>query len=295
MEFPLVKPFQIHTPSSILVVGPSGCGKTVFTKKLLEDNLDLFETPPKSIHYCYGAWQPKFADMPFQFHEGIPELEELDAWFPKGQGILVLDDLMDEGSHDKRVLDLFTKLSHHRDITVLYLCQDMFPAGKYAKSISRNAHHVIAFKNPRDQLGVRNLLLQSFPTCWKECLETYQGCTQEPFGYMWLDLHPASGDEERVLSHVLKDQGWTRSYQKGQGLGTPWTVAKTAEWLTRKLIPSTQHVFDRFWSGDIAKKAFAGKAGIFTKKFWAHPKKGTRIRLVKNPKTGKYENVYEEP
>ena len=66
--------------------------------------------------------------MPFDFHEGIPELEELDAWFLKGQGILVLDDLMDEGSGDKRVLDLFTKHSHHRDITVLYLCQDMFPA-----------------------------------------------------------------------------------------------------------------------------------------------------------------------
>jgi len=141
MEFPLVKPFQLHTPSSILIVGPSGCGKTVFTQNLLENNLDLFETQPKSIHYCYGAWQPKFEQMKFvKFHEGIPELEELDLWFPKGQGILVLDDLMDEGSGDKRVLDLFTKHSHHRDITVLYLCQDMFPVGKYAKSISRNAH-----------------------------------------------------------------------------------------------------------------------------------------------------------
>ena len=287
MEFPLVKPFQIHTPSSILIVGPSGCGKTVFTQKLLEDNLDLFQSYPNSIHYCYGAWQPKFEQMKFHFHEGIPELEELDAWFPKGQGILVMDDLMDEGSHDKRVLDLFTKHSHHRDITVLYLCQDMFPAGKYAKSISRNAHYVVAFKNPREQLGVRNLLLQSFPTCWKECLDTYQGCTQEPFGYMTLDLHPASGDEERVLSHVLKDQGWTRSYQKGQGLMTPWKVAKKAEWLVKKFIPSTRHVFDHFWSGDIAKSAFAGKSGIFTKKFWTHPKKGTIIRTIKNPKTGK--------
>ena len=119
MEFPLVKPFQVHTPSSILVVGPSGCGKTVFTQKLLENNLDLFETPPKAIHYCYGAWQPKFAEMSFQFHEGIPELEELDAWFPKGQGILVLDDLMDEGSHDKRVLDLFTNI---RIIAILPCC-----------------------------------------------------------------------------------------------------------------------------------------------------------------------------
>ena len=89
----------------------------------------------------------------------------------------MLDDLMDEGSGDKNILDLFTKHSHHRNITVIYLCQDMFPMGKYAKSISRNAHYVVAFKNPRDQLGVRNLLLQSFPTQWKEVLEVLRRVT----------------------------------------------------------------------------------------------------------------------
>lgn len=73
--------------------------------------------------------------------------------------------------------------------------------------------------------------------------------------YMMMDLHPASNDEERLLSHILKDQGWTKTYQKGSG-PNPLTVAKWAEKLTKKAIPSTKHVFDRFWSGDIAKKAF---------------------------------------
>ena len=147
------KPFRFHTPSSILVVGPSGCGKTVFTEKLLLENPELFESPPTQVHYCYGAWQDRFRGMQDQgvvFHEGIPDHEALVQWFPQGQGVLVLDDLMDEGSHDKRVLDLFTKHSHHQGVTVLYLCQDMFPVGRYAKSISRNAHYIVAFKNPRD-------------------------------------------------------------------------------------------------------------------------------------------------
>ena len=125
-----------------------------------------------------------------------------------------LDDLMDEGSHDKRVLDLFTKHSHHQGVTVLYLCQDMFPVGRYAKSISRNAHYIVAFKNPRDQLGVRNVMLQSFPTTWKDTLETFHQATTRPYGYLMLDLHPASSDQQRVLSHLLKDEGWTRTYQK---------------------------------------------------------------------------------
>ena len=109
---------------------------------------ELFVKPPAKIHYCYGAWQDGFRDMEdagIHFHEGVPTTFHLRKWFPKG-GLLVLDDLMVEGSEDKEFLDLFTKHSHHQNITVLYLCQDMFPPGKYAKSISRNAHYVKAFK-----------------------------------------------------------------------------------------------------------------------------------------------------
>jgi len=43
------------------------------------------------------------------------------------------------------------------------------------------------------------------------------------------------------------------------------------------------------------KNAFTGPTGVTSKKFWTRPKKGTVMRLVKNPKTGKYENVYVEP
>ena len=73
-----------------------------------------------------------------KFQDGIPDSELLPKWFQEG-GLLVLDDLM-EGGNDKRVLDLFTKDSHHQNITIMYLCQGMFPPGKYSKSISRNAH-----------------------------------------------------------------------------------------------------------------------------------------------------------
>ena len=84
--------------------------------------------------------------------------------------------------------------------------------------------------------------------------------------------------------------------QKGTGvLDKPLDAIKFAETLTKKMIPSTKPVFDRYWKGDIAKNAFTGPTGVTSKKFWTHPKKGTVMRLVKNPKTGKYENVYEEP
>lgn len=148
------KAFPFRTSIRLLIAGPSGCGKTLFTAQLLLDNVDLFDKELKSIHYCYGSWQKGFErhqKQGIKFHEGIPEKESLPKWFPEG-GVLVLDDLRD---------------SHLQGITVLYLCQDLFPDGKFAKTMSRNAHCIVTFKNPRDELGIRNLLLQSFPTRWQ--------------------------------------------------------------------------------------------------------------------------------
>ena len=130
--------------------------KPCLRKKLLLENKDLFETLPTQVHYCYGVWQDRFQPMQdrgVMFHEGIPDHSALVQWFPPGgKGVMVLDDLMDEGSHDKRVLDLFTKHSHHQNVTVIYLCQDMFPVGKYAKSISRNAHCIVGSNSPARSL-----------------------------------------------------------------------------------------------------------------------------------------------
>ena len=71
-----------------------------------------------------------------QFDKGVPITFHLQKWFLKG-GLLMLGYLMAEGGEDKELLDLFTKHSHHQKITVLCLCQDMFPPGKYAKTLVR--------------------------------------------------------------------------------------------------------------------------------------------------------------
>ena len=48
----------------------------------------------------------------------------------------------------------FSSSKYYRDI--LASRHVNFPPGKYTKSISRTAHCIIAFKNPRDQLGMNN-------------------------------------------------------------------------------------------------------------------------------------------
>ena len=199
---------MIRHPSSVIVAAPSGSGKTVLVERLLREK-KVFQTPPKKIVYAYDRWQPRFERMKqdgIQFFQGIPDTAKLSKWFPKG-GVLVLDDLMTEGGQDKRVLDLFTKDSHHRNITVLFLTQDLFPPGKFAKTINRNAHYIIAFKNPRDKTGIRNILMQMYPERWRRILEVYNRITSRPFGYLFLDVHPASDDRFRLWSHLTRAEG----------------------------------------------------------------------------------------
>ena len=129
---------------------------------------NVFQVKPKTVVYAYDRWQPRFDRMQkkdrIRFHRGLPEPSHFTKWFgPTREGVLVLDDLIEEGRQDKRVLDLFTKYSYHGNITVLYLTQDLFPHGKFSKTINRDAHYFVPFKNPRDQTGTRTILLQAFP------------------------------------------------------------------------------------------------------------------------------------
>ena len=64
---------MFRAPCNILVVGPTSSGKTVFTRRLITYKDEMFDPPPKTVHYCYGAWQPAFERMRnVHFHEGLP-------------------------------------------------------------------------------------------------------------------------------------------------------------------------------------------------------------------------------
>ena len=108
-----------------MVVGPSSCGKTVFVEKLMRERSRLFTPPYNPVVYCYGTNHPTTfermkKEQGIHFHERIPDTQLLGKWYKKSKGgILVLDDLMHEGSDDHRVLDLFIRESHHRGIKVV--------------------------------------------------------------------------------------------------------------------------------------------------------------------------------
>ena len=70
--------------------------------------------------------------------------------------LFILDDLMRESSSDV-ILDLFTKGSHHKNISVIFITQNVFHKGKVLRDISLNrkylANTASRASNQRRRLG----------------------------------------------------------------------------------------------------------------------------------------------
>ena len=154
---------RFKVPSNFYISGQSQCGKSYLVRRLLYHLNELFHPVPSKVIYCYGEYQKEFDELRgVEFIEGFPQdLNQLTQGHD--QTLLVLDDLMSECSKDQRVSDLFTRGSHHKGISVLYLTQNLFPPGKLSRTISLNSHYFIIFKNPRDSLGIATLAKQMFP------------------------------------------------------------------------------------------------------------------------------------
>ena len=61
------------------------------------------------------------------------------------------------------VANIFTNGSHHRNISVAFLVQNLFHKNKHIRTISLNAHYMVLFKNPRGASQFASLARQMYP------------------------------------------------------------------------------------------------------------------------------------
>lgn len=200
-SFTSMNPMWKH-PFTAIVSGPTGCGKTVFTFKFISEAINMISPPPEKIVYCYGEYQPIFNEYPnVIFNEGLPDIAMFDG---KERTLLILDDLMTETNDS--VSNIFTKVSHHRNVSVLYLTQNLFYKSKQNRTMSLNAHYIVLFKNPRDAVQVATLARQMYPGQSKFLVEAFKDATEKPFGYLLLDLKPDTDEKYRVRTCIFPDE-----------------------------------------------------------------------------------------
>ena len=192
-------------PTTIQVSGPTGSGKTRFVLRLLEDR--LLRPSPSRIVWVYSEWQPDYEKVKALFPEtefvrGYSE-ELYDTFDPGENNLLVIDDQMSEASDSKSLAKLFTKGSHHRNLTVIYLVQNMFDQGKSSRTVSLNSHYNVVFRNLRDQTQFRTMASQMMPRNTEWLMDAFNDATSEPYGYMVIDNHPRAVPRLRFRTHIF--------------------------------------------------------------------------------------------
>ena len=113
---------------------------------------------------------------------------------------------MSESGNDKRITNLFTKGSHHRNLSVILLLQNLFYNGKEIWNISLNTHYIVLFKNPQDNTVINSLAKQMYPGKVKFLQEVFRDATMLPYHYLFLDLKPYTDDKYRVRTCIMSDE-----------------------------------------------------------------------------------------
>jgi hypothetical protein len=209
MAFPTVK-FKDNT--TIVCTGATNSGKTFLIKRLLLQQKDMFETPLDKIVYCYTVHQPIFDEMSVQipnitFHQGFPEVQHLlDICESCNHCAIIFDDMDSEVLQSEDHKNVFTRFCHHKGLTAILLCQNLFTQAKYAKTVFLNTHYFILLKSLRDSQQIICLSRQVFGAGDKSIYRSYQDCIKNKWGYLLVDLYPSSEDAYRLRTNIFPDE-----------------------------------------------------------------------------------------
>ncbi len=189
-------------PFTSIIAGPTSCGKTYFLKKFVQ-NLDaMVDTRIDKVLWFYSSWQIGYQEFEdeVEFIHGLPNLEDFNDQSSK---LVILDDWMKEGQNS--VVDLFTKGSHHFNISVFFVTQNIFYKGRYQRDINLNCQYLILFKNPRDKAQIAHLARQLHPENPKFIQNAYNDATSEAHGYIVFDFKQGTSESFRIRTRIFPD------------------------------------------------------------------------------------------
>lgn len=161
--------------------------------------------PPEEIIYNYAIWQPIYDKLQgkVKFSEGISNIDEIQK--DMKPRLWILDDQLYAAQDSQEIVETFTRYSHHLNISIVLLTQNLFSQGKHFRTISLNTQYMFILKSTRDTSVITTLGRQMFPSDSKFLIESYKDATSKPFGYLFIDLKASSDDKYRLRSNIFSD------------------------------------------------------------------------------------------
>ena len=180
----------------------------------LETSVDLYVSNARfdRIILYYGKWQSGYRDLgkDIEFREGLPQNND---WVtdPKPK-LIIIDDLMRESSSGGVIVNLYTKGSHHNNLSVIFITQNIFHQTKGQRGISLNAQYIFIFRNLRDRAHICHLARQVYPENPRFLEEVYWVATPQPYGYLLLDLKQDTPDNCRFHTCIFPEDEYQYVY-----------------------------------------------------------------------------------
>lgn len=189
---------KLQHPFTLIVAGPSSCGKSTFVIRLLQCREQLCDTVYDNIVWCHSENNAPHHLKDVSFVKGVPNFDN-----PKHvPTLIVLDDLMDS-AYSTKVSELFTKGSHHRNISLVLITQNLFHQSQSSRDISLNSKYIVVFKNPRDKAQIVHLARQVYPENISSFHKTYLEVCKDPHSYLFLDLTQSINDLLRFRTKIF--------------------------------------------------------------------------------------------
>ena len=103
--------------------------------------------------------------------------------------LLVIDDLL--LSNNKDVVEMFILGSHHKQISLYYLSQNLFPDCSLFRTMSNNTHYFVIFNDKRNATQIHRLAHQIFiGEDTHRIKNAYKRIQQQQWGFMILTFFP---------------------------------------------------------------------------------------------------------
>lgn len=200
--------FLLRHPFTCLVAGPSGSGKTVLTRSIIENysKATTLRKQQVNVFWVHGQsqdiHQKPLKNVNVEYIDSLPSNAQISEF---NTDFIVVDDLMSELGDSKRLSEMFTKLSHHLNFSIIFIVQNLFYKSKEMRNISMNAHYIFLMKNRRDVKQIEYFGRQIYSQNTKEFMKVYMKATKEPYSYLLVDNRQETPEAFRLRLELLSE------------------------------------------------------------------------------------------
>jgi hypothetical protein len=128
------RPKVFAHPSQLMIAGATKSGKSSLVVQIIKNMEKMFDTVPESVYWFY-AMPSSVENVPHELprvmlRNGSPTEDMIASIIKNGRPkLMIMDDMqqmMDNKNQAQIISDIFTKVSHHGNLSVIFIVQNLY-------------------------------------------------------------------------------------------------------------------------------------------------------------------------